>query len=168
MRLHGKIALITGTGGGQGRAAALRFAEEGALAIGCDLDVPANEKTVALVGAAGGEMHGMAPVDLGDPDQARVWVEEVASVHGGMDIVYNNASAARFAPIAEHSVEDWRFTVRNELDLVFYVTRFAWPHLVRRGGGVILNVASVAGMVGSRVTPMIAHAATKGGVIAMT
>ena len=166
-RLENKVAIITGTAGGQGRAAALRFAEEGARVIGCDLDEVGNRETVRLADAADGEMRGMAPVDLGDPDQARRWVEDSAAVHGRIDIVYNNASAARFAPIGDHSIEDWRFTIRNELDLVFYVTRFAWPHLAVHGG-VIINIASVAGLAGSRSAPMVAHAATKGGVIAMT
>ena len=166
-RLEGKVALITGTGGGQGRAAAFRFAQEGARIAGCDLDARANRDTATQVEGAGGAFHGREPVDLGDADGARRWVEDGASHYGRIDVVYNNASAARFAPIGEHSVEDWRFTIRNELDLVFYVTRFAWPHLARRGG-VILNVASVAGMIGSRMSPMLAHAATKGGVIAMT
>ena len=164
----GKVVLITGTGGGQGREAALRFSAGGATVVGCDLDVKANEETRRQVRAAGGEkMSAFAPVDLGDPEQARRWVEDAASAHGRVDVVYNNASAARFGPIDQMSVEDWQFTVRNELDLVFYVTRFAWPHLALRGG-VIINTASVAGHVGSHVSPIVAHAATKGAVIAMT
>jgi NAD(P)-dependent dehydrogenase (short-subunit alcohol dehydrogenase family) len=66
------------------------------------------------------------------------------------------------------SVEDWRYTIANELDLIFFATRVAWPHLVAAGGGCIINTASVAGMRGSRETGLLAHAATKGGVIAMT
>jgi NAD(P)-dependent dehydrogenase (short-subunit alcohol dehydrogenase family) len=166
-RLNGKVAIITGTGGGQGRAAALHFAAQGAHVIGCDLDAASNESTIEAVKASGHDMTAMAPVDLGDEEAARSWVEESAAVHGRIDIVYNNASAARFGPIAELPIADWHFTVRNELDLVFYVTRFAWPHLTVRGG-VIINVASMAGHTASRAVPMIAHAATKGAVLAMT
>jgi NAD(P)-dependent dehydrogenase (short-subunit alcohol dehydrogenase family) len=166
-RLDGKVAIITGTGGGQGRAAALRFTEEGAHVIGCDLDTESNEATVAAVKASGHDMTGMAPVDLGASEAAQAWVAEAAAAGGRIDIVYNNASAARFGPIGEMPVADWQFTIRNELDLVFYVTKFAWPHLAARGG-VIINVASMAGHTASRAVPMIAHAATKGGVLAMT
>jgi NAD(P)-dependent dehydrogenase (short-subunit alcohol dehydrogenase family) len=166
-RLDGKIALITGTGGGQGRVAALRFAQEGATVVGCDVNAEGNAETIRLVRNAGGAMTGTAPVDLGDSEQAARWIEEAAAVHDGLDILYNNASAARFGAVADFSVEDWRFTIRNELDLVFYTAKYAWPHLVRRGG-VVVNVGSTAGLVGSRHTQKVAHSATKGAVIAMT
>jgi len=165
--LVGKLAVITGTGGGQGREAALRFCAAGATVIGCDLDRKSNDETVAQVEAAGGDMRGIAPCDLGDSEQARRFVEQAASPHGRIDVLYNNASAARFGPVGEMSVEDWNFTIRNELDLVFYTTRFAWSYL-RQRGGVVINIASVAGLIGSGLSPMLAHAATKGGVIAMT
>lgn len=165
--LAGKVALITGTGGGQGRAAALRFTAEGATVAGCDVNATAAKETAEAVTAAGGTMASSAPVDLSDAGQARTWVEQAARDHGRIDIVYNNASAARFSPIPDMSVEDWHFTLRNELDLVFFVTKYAWPYLAVRGG-VIINVGSVAGLRGNRNAPMVAHAATKGGVIAMT
>jgi NAD(P)-dependent dehydrogenase (short-subunit alcohol dehydrogenase family) len=164
--MEGKVVLISGTGGGQGREAALRFAGAGAHVVGCDLKEAGNRETAALVRAAGGVITTMEPVDLSDPQGARRWIEAAAAVRGRIDILYNNASAARFAPIESFSVEDWQFTVRNELDIVFYATRFSWPHLQERGG-VIINVASVAGMVGSAVGGT-AHAATKGAIIAMT
>jgi NAD(P)-dependent dehydrogenase (short-subunit alcohol dehydrogenase family) len=166
-RLAGKVALITGTGGGQGRLAALRFAEEGAIVVGCDVQQAGSEETVRLVREAGYEMTASAPVDLGDPDGARGWVEAAAELHGRIDVLYNNASAARFGPIETFSDEDWRFTMRNEIDLVFYATRAAWPHL-RESHGVILNTGSLAGLAGQRDTPQLAHAATKGAVISMT
>jgi NAD(P)-dependent dehydrogenase (short-subunit alcohol dehydrogenase family) len=164
--LQGKVALITGTGGGQGRAAAVRFAAAGAHVVGCDVKVEGNRETAALVQAAGGSIVTMEPVDLGDAEQARKWIEAAAAVHGRIDILYNNAAAARWAPIEAFPIEDWQFTIRNELDLVFYATRFAWPYLQRQGG-VIINTASVAGIAGSGPGGA-AHAATKGAVIALT
>jgi meso-butanediol dehydrogenase/(S,S)-butanediol dehydrogenase/diacetyl reductase len=165
--LRGRVALITGTGGGMGRVAAQRFAEEGAIVVGCDLDAERHAETVALVEQAGGQMTGGAPVDLGDPDQARAWVDEAFAAHGRIDIVFNNASAARFGGIEEIPLEDWHFTIRNELDLVFYVTKFAWPHL-RVNGGVVINTGSIAGLKGTRVLGQTPHSATKGAVIALT
>ena len=168
-RLDGKVALITGVGGGQGREAALRFAAEGATVVGCDIDAAAAADTIAAVRDAGLDADiATQGIDLGEPEEARGWVEGAADRHGRIDVVYNNASAARFGSIAELSVEDWRFTIRNELDLVFFVTKYAWPILVRSGGGTVINVASVAGWTGNRSVPFVAHMASKGGVIAMT
>ena len=165
-RLEGKVVLISGTGGGQGRAAALRFAADGAIIVGCDVSGAADAETAGLVMEAGGIMTTMV-CDLGDPAEAQAWVDRAVSDHGRVDVVYNNASAAKFGSIADLSIEDWRFTIRNELDLVFLTTKFAWPHLAKRGGAIV-NVASTAGWQGSRGNGTIAHNATKGGVIAMT
>jgi NAD(P)-dependent dehydrogenase (short-subunit alcohol dehydrogenase family) len=164
-RFDGRVVVITGTGGGQGRAAALAFAAEGARVVGCDLKVEGSEETVALVHAAGGQMTAMAPVDLGDPDAAMQWVHAAAETYGRIDVLYNNASAAKFGGISQLSIEDWQFTMRNEVDLVFYVTKFAWPFLSERGG-VVINTASVAGHGGG--DNGIAHSTTKAAVIAMT
>jgi meso-butanediol dehydrogenase / (S,S)-butanediol dehydrogenase / diacetyl reductase len=166
-RLEGKVALITGTGGGQGRAGAIRFAQEGAHVVGCDLLKEGNDETVAAVRAAGGSMTGMGPVDLGDPEAARAWVESAAALHGRIDVVYNNASAPAAVAMPDGSIENWRSTIRNELDLVFYVTKFAWPYLAKRGG-VIINTASTSAYVSSRAPGALAHCAAKGGVLAMT
>jgi NAD(P)-dependent dehydrogenase (short-subunit alcohol dehydrogenase family) len=164
--LSGKVALITGTGGGQGRAAALRFAAAGAHVIGCDVKIEGNRETAQLVNAAGGSIVTMEPVDLGDPGQAQKWVEDAAKIRGRIDIVYNNASGAVFEPFESFSIAGWQAGIRNELDLVFYVTRFAWAHLVKQGG-VVINTASVAGLTGSGPGGA-SHAAAKGAVIALT
>lgn len=164
--LEGKIALITGTGGGQGRAAALRFAEEGALVVGCDVKVEGNQETIDLVRAAGGSMSGTAPVDLGDPGQAEKWIEDAVAEHGRIDILYNNASGAEFAPMGAFPVEQWDRGIRNELSLLFYTTQPAWPHLIQ-SRGVIINTGSTAGMQGSGPGGAC-HAAAKGGVIALS
>jgi meso-butanediol dehydrogenase/(S,S)-butanediol dehydrogenase/diacetyl reductase len=166
-RLDGKVALITGTGGGQGRAAAIRFAQEGALVVGSDLLKEGNDETVEMVRAGGGSMTGMAPVDLGDPQAAQGWVEQGARLHGRIDVVYNNASAPAHVAMPEASIDNWRYTMRNELDLVFYVTKFAWPYLAERGG-VIINTASTSAYVASRAPGALAHCAAKGGVLALT
>ncbi|MFI7607977.1 SDR family NAD(P)-dependent oxidoreductase [Micromonospora sp. NPDC049366] len=166
--LDGKVVLITGTGGGVGRVAALAFAREGARVVGADIQVDGNNETAELVRRAGGEMTAIAPVDLTDPEQVRRFVDEAAAAYGGLDVVYNNAAALRFGPMPDFSVEDWRATIVGELDIPFYVSKFAWPHLVRRGGGVIINAASMAGMIGGAVPPMVGHAAANAGIIGMT
>ncbi|MEU7609596.1 SDR family NAD(P)-dependent oxidoreductase [Micromonospora sp. NPDC049204] len=166
--LDGKAVLVTGTGGGLGRVSAQIFAREGAKVVGADIQVAGNDETVELVRAAGGEMTGIAPVDLSDPEQVRTFVEEAAAVYGGLDVVYNNAAALRFGPMPDFSVEDWRYTITGELDIPYFVSKFAWPHLVQRGGGVIINAASMAGLIAGHVPPMVGHTAANAGVIGLT
>ena len=165
-RLNGKVALITGTGGEQGRAAALLFAKEGARVVGCDVNQSAASQTLTMVRDAGGEMVSMVPVDLSIESGASRWVEEGAAAFGGIDVLYNNASAPRFGRLDSMPVEDWHFTMRNELDIVYFVTRAAWPHLVARGGGSIISTASIAAMRGC-VAPQSAHGAAKAAVTSL-
>ena len=148
-RLDGKVALITGTAGGQGAAAARLFAAEGATVVGCDLDAERARAVADEIAAGGGAMSVDAPVDLAEPDAAAAWVGRAVANAGGIDVLYNNASAPRVGPFEEMTWEDWRFTQRNELDLIFTVTSAAWPHLVARGGGVIINTASVSAYRGA-------------------
>jgi meso-butanediol dehydrogenase/(S,S)-butanediol dehydrogenase/diacetyl reductase len=167
-RLSEKVALITGIGGGIGRAAALLFAAEGATVVGCDLQEDGAEETVALAAEAGWVIDASGGLDLGDPDATRTWIDRAADGHGGIDVLFNNASAIRFGSVDELAVEDWLFTTRNELDLVFYAIRAVWPHLRRRGGGAIVNVGSISGTRGAWFMPQNAHGATKGGVLGLT
>lgn len=167
-RLAGKIALITGVGGGMGVAAARRFASEGARVVGCDLDEAGARRTQELVRGEGGVITTMGGVDLGDAAAAKQWVDDAVAVHDGIDVLYNNASTQRFAPIGELAAEDWDFTMRNELNLVFYTVKAAWPHLIAHGGGSIINVGSIAALRGVEFMPQNAHSAAKGGVIALT
>jgi NAD(P)-dependent dehydrogenase (short-subunit alcohol dehydrogenase family) len=164
-RLEGKVALITGTGSGQGRAAALRMTQEAARVVGCDLNAEGNEETIRRVKEQGGEMVGMAPVDVADPHQIRAWVDEAAQVHHRVDVLYNNAGSTRDAAIELIQADDWHFTMRNEIDIVFFATQAAWPYLKERGG-VIISTASVSGHLGS--PGKITHATSKGAVIAMS
>jgi NAD(P)-dependent dehydrogenase (short-subunit alcohol dehydrogenase family) len=166
-RLDDKVVLITGTGRGQGRAAAQLFCTEGARVVGCDLDAPANAETVSTITASGGHIVGMAPVDLGDSAQARQWVHDAAAVHGRIDVLFNNAAAPRFAAIDDLTDDDWHSTIRNELDLIFYVTQAAWQY-VSASSGTIVNTASVQAHIGIPPNGGLAHAAAKGGVVAMT
>ena len=166
-RLTGKVALITGTGGGQGRAAALLFAREGAVVIGCDLDGDAARATAELADQAGLTVDSSHPVDLTLASEAQAWIDGAVERHGRINILYNNAASTRSVPIAEMNIDDWSFTLRNELDIVFYACRAAWRHLVAAGGGSIVNTASTAGLLGSPATG-VGHSAGKGGVLALT
>jgi NAD(P)-dependent dehydrogenase (short-subunit alcohol dehydrogenase family) len=151
-----------------GRASALLFAQEGARIAGCDLKLEEAAETVELVRAAGGEMISSAPVDLGDEAAAHTWVREAVTAYGGIDVLFNNASSGRVGRFADLTSDDWHYTIRNELDLVYHVTSAVWPHLVARGGGTILNMSSMAALRGAAFYQQAAHAAAKGGVLAFT
>ena len=166
-RLDNKIALITGIGGGMGRQAALTFAAEGAKVVGCDLFAEGAEETVRLVRASGGEITNFSPVDLGDPDASRQWVEAAIQVYGGAHILYNNASIPKFGEIQDLSVEDWQFVMNNELNIVFYAVKAIWPYFMQNGG-VVLNIGSIAGTRGVEFMAQNAHGTAKAGVINLT
>ena len=167
-RLRGKVALITGTAGGQGRAAALLFAREGATVIGTDVQADGAAETVAQVRAQGGRMTSTHPLNLLDEDAVRAWIDGAADRHGGIDILYNNAAATRFAPLESVTYDDWSFVLRNELDLVFLATKLAWPHLKSSGQAAVILVGSTAGITGSMTNARAAHTASKGAVVALT
>ena len=151
-----------------GRAAALRFAAEGATVVGCDLNPHTSEETVRLVIDAGGVMTATAPVDLSSYEATEGWVNDAAASHGGIDVLYNNASLPVVGPWDALTVDDWHTGIRNELDLVFFACKAALPHLVARGGGSIINIASVASIRGAAFFQQAAHGAAKGGVLSFT
>jgi NAD(P)-dependent dehydrogenase (short-subunit alcohol dehydrogenase family) len=165
-RLAGKRVLISGTAGGQGAAAQRAFCEAGASVVGCDIVEGGAERTAEELRGEGYVAHGKA-VDIADAEAARDWVDWGVEQLGGLDVLYNNASAADFAPFAEMTPEVWHFSIRNELDNVFYVTLAAWRHLVEQGG-CIINVASASGMVADATLGQSAHTVTKAGVLALT
>lgn len=167
MRLEGKRVLITGTAGGQGEAAQAMFAREGARIVGCDVQSGAAEKTASALKSQGFDVTGKT-VDLSSPSAAEQWVEESAATLGGIDVLYNNAAGYGFAPFAEMTLDLWRHVIRVELDIVFHTTSPAWPHLLRSGNASIINTASMSGVRGIAPLGQAAHAAAKGGVIALT
>jgi NAD(P)-dependent dehydrogenase (short-subunit alcohol dehydrogenase family) len=93
-----------------------------------------------------------------------------AAVHryGRIDVLYNNASRLRLGPFGEQSFADWEFTIDNELHLPFHCTRAAWPHLIAAGGGVVINVGSVAAVRGAAFVGMSAHGAAKAACVSFT
>ena len=167
-RLDGKVALISGTAGGMGRAAAIEFAAQGAQVAGCDMNVDGDSETEALVRGAGGVMKSFAPVDLTVEGQAAHWVQSAVAEFGGVDVLYNNASVARVGPWDELDYAQWRHAMTYELDIVYLSTKAAWPHLVARGGGCVINVGSVSAIRGAGFVHQHAHGAAKGGVVAFT
>ncbi|MEV8026166.1 SDR family oxidoreductase [Microbacterium sp. NPDC080220] len=171
-RLEGKVALITGTADGQGRAAALAFAAEGAKIVGCDLKAELTEETVDLVRAEGGEMVSMQPLNLSDEAAVQNWIDFAVGAYGDFDILYNNASGVRGGTIESLTRADWDFDMTNEVTILFLAIQKALPVFKRKGHGVILNTGSVAAMVGSAMPGNVAgnlvHNVAKGAVLRLT
>ena len=169
MRLADKRVLITGTGspGGQGATIQAVFAREGARIVGCDVKPGSAEETAAALSAQGYDVAGHT-VDLADPNAAKQWIEDSAAELGGIDVLYNNAAKASFAPFADMTLEMWRAVIHNELDIIFHTTRPAWRHLQQSGAAAIINTASMSGIRGIAPLGQAAHAAAKGGVIGLT
>lgn len=167
--LRHKVALISGTGGGQGRAAALAFAAAGARVFGCDMKTDGAEETCELVRRAGGEMQSIHPLDLSLIENAFKWVQEAVALWGGIDILYNNAGKLHGrVPFGEMTINDWELAIRYELTIAFACSRAAWPHFIERGGGVIINTASVSGHVETSPLHAPVHGTTKAGIMGFT
>src|SRR5258708_4739162 len=171
-RLANKVALISGTASGQGRQAALQFAAEGAKVVGCDLNEAGALETVDMVKAAGGEMVSLQPIDLTDEDAVKAWIDFAVDSYGDFDILYNNAAVAKAAALEDLRREDWDWNIANEVTLVFLAVKHAVPVFERRGGGAIINVGSIAGMVGSgmpgNAAGNLVHCVAKAAAIRLT
>lgn len=135
--------------------------------MGCDLNSDAAAETDAIARDRGLEVWSEGGVDLGDDGAVERWIAKATERTGRIDVLYNNAGAARFGGIEEASVEDWYFTIRNELDVTYLVTRHAWPHLARHGGSII-NISSTSGIRGSVTLGRAAHTAAKAGVAGLS
>jgi NAD(P)-dependent dehydrogenase (short-subunit alcohol dehydrogenase family) len=166
-RLSGKVCIVTGTGGSQGHAAAVTFAREGALLVGCDVAVEPAEETLETVRAAGGEMVSLQPCRLSDPADCAKLVELAVSEFGRIDVLYNLAARSHFHRLEDFTDDEWDAARQDEVDLVFYLTRAAWPHL-KASHGVVVNMASLNGSLSFKLLPSLAHTTNKAAIIGMT
>jgi meso-butanediol dehydrogenase/(S,S)-butanediol dehydrogenase/diacetyl reductase len=172
MRLQGRVAIITGTGDGQGRAAALRFVREGARVVGCDLNAEAAAVTESQVAEHGGEFLSLAPLDLTREEDVATLVDRTVERYGGVDLVYNNAAGARLGTVVSTTVEDFEFTFKGVVEIPWLVTRAAAAHLADSPVAAVVNTASVSGIVGAGMVanaPLLAiYSAAKAAVIRLT
>jgi NAD(P)-dependent dehydrogenase (short-subunit alcohol dehydrogenase family) len=165
-RLAGKIAIVTGAGSrgpglGNGKAAAMLFAREGARVLCADVAMERAEETVGLIRADGGEAAAFA-ADVTRPDDCRAMVAAAVERWGGLDVLHNNVGIESRTDLLETTLEDWDRTLRVDLTSMFLATQAAVPAMAARGGGSVICVSSVAGLRGIGRT---AYAAAKAGVI---
>jgi NAD(P)-dependent dehydrogenase (short-subunit alcohol dehydrogenase family) len=163
-RLDGKVAVITGAGGGMGREGALLFCAEGAQVCVADVDAAAAEQTASDAGDAFA-----LQVDVSDPDSVRRMYEETARRYGGIDVLYNNAgiSPADDASILETETDAWQRVQDVNTKGVYLCCKHGIPHLLERGGGSVINVASFVALVGA-ATSQISYTASKGAVLSLS
>ena len=168
-RLAGRVALITGSGSGQGRAAALLFAREGARVVVSDVNVAGGEETVELVRKAGNEAI-FQRADVSKARDIEALVEAATRAYGALHVLYNNAAIYGGGLddfVTELTEDGWDRIVDVNLKGVFLCCKFGIPALMASGGGSVINIASAAGLIGSR-NRSHAYSATKGGVISLT
>ncbi len=163
-RLDGKVCVITGAGGGMGREAALLFSEEGAQVCAADIDLAAAEAT------AGEARDAFAhQVDVADEASVQGMMDATAERYGGIDVLYNNAgiSPSDDASVLDTGVEAWDRVQAVNTRGVFLCCKHGIPHLQKRGGGSVINVASFVAILGA-ATSQISYTASKGAVLSMT
>jgi NAD(P)-dependent dehydrogenase (short-subunit alcohol dehydrogenase family) len=163
-RLEGKVVVITGGGGGMGREAAMVFSEEGARVCVADVDGDAAEKTAREARDAFA-----VQVDVADSDSVRTMYEQTAERYGGIDVLYNNAgiSPADDDSILETEPDAWQRVQDVNTKGVYLCCKHGIPHLLKRGGGSVINVASFVALVGA-ATSQISYTASKGAVLALS
>lgn len=160
-----RIALITGGGSGQGRAAAVLFASHGASISVIDINDEGAAETVALVEKEGGAAIAVH-ADVSVRDDCDRMVAETVAAFGRVDVLYNNAAVQMSGRLVECTDEQWDVTLRTNLDAVFWACRAAIPHMLAGHGGSIINTASVLGLIGSE--GYAAYGAAKAGLVALT
>ncbi len=163
-RLDGKVAVITGAGGGMGREAAVLFSEEGAKVCAADIDGALVEEVVAQLNDGLG-----VQVDVADEESVRAMYAATAERFGGIDVLYNNAgiSPADDASILETEESSWDRVQNVNTKGVFLCCKHGIPYLLERGGGSVINVASFVALVGA-ATSQISYTASKGAVLSIS
>lgn len=164
--LKDQVAIITGAASGIGRAAALLYAQEGAKVVVSDVDEKQGNEVVEEIKKAGGEaMFFKADISLAEENQKLV--DAAVKEYGKLDIAVNNAGiGGPLAPTAEYPLDGWQKVIDTNLSGVFYGMHYQVQVMAKNKGGVIVNIASILGAVGTRMSP--AYVAAKHGLVGLT
>jgi NAD(P)-dependent dehydrogenase (short-subunit alcohol dehydrogenase family) len=164
-QLAGRVALITGSGSGQGRAAAQLFAQHGAAVVIVDIDEDSAHETAALVEKDGGTA---TPIhaDVSRRADCDEMIATTIATHRRLDVLYNNAAIQMSGRLVETTEAMWDITISTNLTAIFWACRAAIPHMLAGNGGSIINTSSTLGQQGSE--GYAAYGAAKAGLIALT
>jgi NAD(P)-dependent dehydrogenase (short-subunit alcohol dehydrogenase family) len=164
--MTGKIALVTGGGSGIGHGAALAFAKRGASVAILDIEPASAETVAAEIVGNGGDAFAVR-CDVRRLSEIRTAFEAVLDHYGGVDVAFNNAGiGGAIAPMANLDDDEWDNVIATNLTSIWHFMRIEIAHMVERGGGAIVNCASIAGLVG--LPGMAAYCASKHGILGMT
>lgn len=169
MRLKDKTALITGAGQGQGRAAAVLFAKEGARVVVGDIDEKAGKETVKLIKKDGGDAI-FVKCDVGRESDCKKIVRAAVKQYGKLNVLYNNAGVLwkdKDVSLVDIDMENWKRITDICLMGTVYICRHGVPELKKAGGGSIVNIGSISALTGSSI-PQDAYNASKGALIILT
>lgn len=165
MRLANKVAIITGAASGIGRATAIRFAQEGASVVIADVNDPDGQACAEEIAANGGKSV-FVHADVSKDADLEGMVETAVKTYGGLDILHNNAYWTNPQTALNTTGEIWQRTLDVSLRPVWLASKLAIPHMLGRGGGVILNTGSVHSVVG--FAGYTSYQAAKGGMLSLT
>jgi NAD(P)-dependent dehydrogenase (short-subunit alcohol dehydrogenase family) len=163
----GKVAFVTGAGGGIGRAAALAFARERAGVVVADVSEKHNQETARMIEKQGGRALAVR-CDVTRAEDVKAALDKAVETFGRLDFAFNNAGIEPSgpAPTADYDLEEWDRIIDIDLRGVFLCMKYEIPLMLKQGGGAIVNTSSGAGVIGIKGSP--AYTAAKHGVIGLT
>jgi NAD(P)-dependent dehydrogenase (short-subunit alcohol dehydrogenase family) len=165
MDLSGKVAVVTGGGAGIGRAAAIGLARAGALTVVADVDPKAAKQVAGEIAGAGARAIGLA-ADVSSATSVDLMVAAAVEEFGGVDLLYNNAAIQTYGSVTELEEADWDRLFAINVKGIYLCSRACIPHMQSKGGGAIVNAASIQALATQK--RVAAYAASKGAVISLT
>ncbi len=170
-RLKDKVAIVTGAGSvgpgwGNGKANSVSFAREGAKVFAIDISLPAAEETKGIIEKEGG-ICAIQKVDVSNSGEVKTMVEQCIQTYGRIDILHNNVGIVIAGGPVETSEETWDRVMAVNLKSMFLTCKYVLPYMEKQGGGVIINISSIAAIRYTGI-PYITYYTTKAGILGLT